>query len=655
MACGRIRCILVLVEFPSIVARNLRPDCVWTSASRCASLVIAALLWGCGSRVSLPSDATQPDVGADQGFDHAPDSRADAFDVQLTDRAPDSRADAFDVQLTDHAPDSRPDAFDAVAMLDGIDATPRDSMADAPSIDIVDETCPRTCASMGASCGTLRDGCVGTARCGGTCVGAVRSVSVDVRQLVYDSVHDVLYAGVGPLDGVHPDTFAVLDPDTGSVRESFAEGVPIDAVVMISGWAYFAFDVPWRIGPFSFDEQTIGWRYGGPRTASMSRAHAVAGVPAGFLLAATPADGSVGCTALVQVEWWTRRQLPTTASLDACPPSFATDSSGFAYGIAPTSHGSVLQILQTSPGGVSATTVPFATSVVRDTHATIALRRLYTTAGAVYDLSVPASPALVGAIPLAGGVAVDASTRVALVFGNVNVAGSNALAWRAFDADTLAPIFDDGSSLPIGPDGYVSQMVQTGPNRFAAIVYPDGAGGAGALYILHVPLQATAVGDAGADAAPTDGAIDVAPCWIADGGPYDPTDPTAEAQRRVWELARQGAAYYAERAAADAGGSFPFTAPRTPASVPAACTIDPAGTWATPSWLQLRFAFGPGESHRYSYQFDSVGSGSSAYFTARAIGDLDGDGIFSTFEVAGVSVADGGVELNDLWVAFALE
>ncbi len=41
-----------------------------------------------------------------------------------------------------------------------------------------------------------------------------------------------------------------------------------------------------------------------------------------------------------------------------------------------------------------------------------------------------------------------------------------------------------------------------------------------------------------------------------------------------------------------------------------------------------------GDPQRYAYEFVSSGTGTAAAFTARAHGDLDGDGVFSTFERA---------------------
>ncbi|MCA9527772.1 MAG: hypothetical protein KC549_15910 [Myxococcales bacterium] len=83
--------------------------------------------------------------------------------------------------------------------------------------------------------------------------------------------------------------------------------------------------------------------------------------------------------------------------------------------------------------------------------------------------------------------------------------------------------------------------------------------------------------------------------------------------------------------AADCGGSVP----------------DPA-TWEAPGWQGLGFA--PSDSLRFRYVFLSEGEGLSARFTARAIGDLDCDGVFSTYERVGAVAPDGLVILEALRV-----
>lgn len=60
---------------------------------------------------------------------------------------------------------------------------------------------------------------------------------------------------------------------------------------------------------------------------------------------------------------------------------------------------------------------------------------------------------------------------------------------------------------------------------------------------------------------------------------------------------------------------------------------DPS-VWKHPGWQELNFAVDG--AHRYQYQFISVGTGTDAMFTARALGDLNCDGVLSTFERVGV-------------------
>jgi hypothetical protein len=58
--------------------------------------------------------------------------------------------------------------------------------------------------------------------------------------------------------------------------------------------------------------------------------------------------------------------------------------------------------------------------------------------------------------------------------------------------------------------------------------------------------------------------------------------------------------------------------------------------------------FQKAEPFRYQYQFVSAGEGSAARFTARAIGDLDCDGVYSTFEKTGRVGSDGEVVVDAL-------
>ena len=92
--------------------------------------------------------------------------------------------------------------------------------------------------------------------------------------------------------------------------------------------------------------------------------------------------------------------------------------------------------------------------------------------------------------------------------------------------------------------------------------------------------------------------------------------------------------------------SFPPSAPLTPAEVPRGVrVVDPPEAWQHLTWLALDFGFDPcakrppscGTPHAFSFKFDSELDPVTQVmrFTATAHGDLDGDGIVSTFEVRG--------------------
>jgi hypothetical protein len=99
-------------------------------------------------------------------------------------------------------------------------------------------------------------------------------------------------------------------------------------------------------------------------------------------------------------------------------------------------------------------------------------------------------------------------------------------------------------------------------------------------------------------------------------------------------LARLGAAAVAH-AEGGGAGRFPESAPLTPATPPRARKdVDPPGTWDAPTWKALGFRASPeGVPHAYSFSFESTAGGTA--FVAQARGDLDGDGVLSTFEIRG--------------------
>jgi hypothetical protein len=87
----------------------------------------------------------------------------------------------------------------------------------------------------------------------------------------------------------------------------------------------------------------------------------------------------------------------------------------------------------------------------------------------------------------------------------------------------------------------------------------------------------------------------------------------------------------------DGGQGFPPSAPMTPAVPPRGeCEPDALGAWDEPGWKALDFRpVAPGAPHCFSFAFDSAVTPSRATFQAHAHGDLDGDGIPSTFQISG--------------------
>jgi type IV pilus assembly protein PilA len=82
--------------------------------------------------------------------------------------------------------------------------------------------------------------------------------------------------------------------------------------------------------------------------------------------------------------------------------------------------------------------------------------------------------------------------------------------------------------------------------------------------------------------------------------------------------------------------AYPPSVEQTPEQVPRGKpTLDPARTWERPTWRLLDFEFSL--PHSYSFAFESHNTPGHATFYAVAHGDLDGDGLESTFEVSGES------------------
>ncbi len=102
-------------------------------------------------------------------------------------------------------------------------------------------------------------------------------------------------------------------------------------------------------------------------------------------------------------------------------------------------------------------------------------------------------------------------------------------------------------------------------------------------------------------------------------------------------LKRIGAAavaYAHERPVAQA---FPSSAPMTPPAPPRGkCEPDAPDAWDHPTWRALDFRPAPpGAPHCFAFGFDSTLTAPRSTFQANAHGDLDGDGITSSFQISG--------------------
>ena len=64
------------------------------------------------------------------------------------------------------------------------------------------------------------------------------------------------------------------------------------------------------------------------------------------------------------------------------------------------------------------------------------------------------------------------------------------------------------------------------------------------------------------------------------------------------------------------------------------------GTWDSPTWTALGFRASPeGTPHAVAFAFEAQGP-TRATFVAQAHGDLDGNGVTSTFEIRGLATGD---------------
>ncbi len=123
-----------------------------------------------------------------------------------------------------------------------------------------------------------------------------------------------------------------------------------------------------------------------------------------------------------------------------------------------------------------------------------------------------------------------------------------------------------------------------------------------------------------------------------------------EASMNVRKLADAATSYREAKRKTGKSFTFPASTQWTPA---ASCCGQPgdkcaAGSpeWSEPTWKALEFSLG--DPHYYQYRFTSDGKGARARFVVEARGDLNCDGIFSSFRRTGSLDAQGNVQISPL-------
>ena len=129
----------------------------------------------------------------------------------------------------------------------------------------------------------------------------------------------------------------------------------------------------------------------------------------------------------------------------------------------------------------------------------------------------------------------------------------------------------------------------------------------------------------------------------------------SEAEVRLAILFRSSASYFSQEMVKPDGTPIAPQFPRSHGATPAMGTCcratdglcRPGGSgagayanaqWDDPTWQALNFAIS--DPHYLSYRYESSGLRSAARFRASAHGDLDCDGVFSTFERTGMVTSD---------------
>lgn len=123
---------------------------------------------------------------------------------------------------------------------------------------------------------------------------------------------------------------------------------------------------------------------------------------------------------------------------------------------------------------------------------------------------------------------------------------------------------------------------------------------------------------------------------------------TAEATRTLAALETGSKAFYQLDSDTSGSGTGPFVhefpgsggTTTNPTNIPLASKVSTAGTWTALTWIQLKFVMTDPQYYRYTYT-GLPQAGVNAGYYALAEGDLDGNGVNSSFKLAGIGSPTG--------------
>ena len=134
---------------------------------------------------------------------------------------------------------------------------------------------------------------------------------------------------------------------------------------------------------------------------------------------------------------------------------------------------------------------------------------------------------------------------------------------------------------------------------------------------------------------------------------------TAEATRNLGSMETGSKNQFQQETDTSGIGTGPFVHTFCPNSainppstgLPAAAKIKaPPADWGDPAWQCLKFSINEPQFYRYTYVGNTTTTGTAATYTATANGDLDGNGVQSTFQLIGAGSQTGDAQRTALLI-----